>query len=303
MHRFAVIIIIALFPVLARADDEPAGNIQQIQSSPTLFARVRGLLDIDLPELDPPGTVKIIFRPHVSDFIRRDYLRTEAGFRWAVNDHFELSSELSTYVNHGLGSRNPGTGLGHHHFGAKYLLRNWFNSKWEASWSLNVDTPMGHPPIDMTDGLNHYSPGLAIQHHWLDHPRLTTFAGTSLDFVSDSSVPGTRQTNMPRDDSISFTLGGIYDLGQLKWTLAGTYTNTGLISGSDENFYYLRPSIQWFVPKKISFNSKTQWIVSFGTPMSWGPDGREFKVTTRLRAEITFRQVLNKMRDRVYRKE
>jgi hypothetical protein len=297
LRRLLSILLTSLIAIAALAQDQPA---PEVQHPPTAFSRIRGLFDIDLPELDPPGTFTLIFRPHVSDFVRRDYLRTEAGFRWTLNDNFEFSTEAATYVTHGFGAP-VGYGIGELDFGSKYIFRNWPQRDYETSASLNVLIPSGRPPLDMTDGHNHYSPGIVIQHHAERNPRLTTFAGTSVDLLASSTTPGVFQPNQPKNDSISVTAGGVYEIGQIKWTLTGTYTTTALISGTSTHFFYLQPSLLWYVPKKLTLNSKTQWIVGFGTPMTWGPDGYEFKVTTRLRAEITFRQVMDNMRQRVFR--
>jgi hypothetical protein len=55
------------------------------------------------------------------------------------------------------------------------------------------------------------------------------------------------------------------------------------------------------VPRRYTFNSKTQWIVGFGVRSTWGPDGYEFSQSTRARAEITFGQFLRNVRDRMAR--
>lgn len=52
------------------------------------------------------------------------------------------------------------------------------------------------------------------------------------------------------------------------------------------------------MPKKYTFNSKTQWILGMGIRASYGPDGTEISFYNRVRAEITFRQVLAKIRNR-----
>jgi hypothetical protein len=42
--------------------------------------------------------------------------------------------------------------------------------------------------------------------------------------------------------------------------------------------------------------SKTQWILVLGARVSFGPDGTEISTSSRVRAEITFRQVMEKFR-------
>jgi hypothetical protein len=291
------LLLASLTATAAWAQARPAAS----SPPPPLSARIRGLFDLELPDLDPPGTVKLILHPHLSDLVRRDYLRTDAGFRWALNDQFELSAEAGTFLTHGLGGGGDGYGIGKLSLGTKYVFHEWLHPEFETSAGIKVDLPVGHPPVDFTDGLDHYTPNLVMEHHWTSNAKLTTFAGASLDFVGHSAVRGTIQPNQPHDNSASLTLGGVYDVGQLKWTLAGTYTTTALVSNGPEHFFYLQPSVLWYVPKKITFNSKTQWIVGVSAPLTWGPDGFEFKVNSRLRAEITFRQVMDKMRMRFER--
>jgi len=262
--------------------------------TPRLFSRLNGLFNGDLPQLDLPGTFKLILRPHVGDFIRRDYARLEAGTRWAYNEHFELTSEASVYFTHGLGgSKTDGYGVGRIRLGSKYIVERWPYPQYETSFTFNVEIPTGHPPVDMLDGNYHFSPTAVLQHNWVTRPRITTFGGFGLDILARSSVRGTYGTNQPHDHSASFITGAVYDMGQLKWTMTATYATTSVITSHSENFYYLQPGVLWYVPSKFTFHSKAQWIVGLGVRTTWGPDGFDFGTSSRVRAEITFRQVLD----------
>ncbi len=297
MRRLLPFLLLALTSPATWAQTVPAGNIQSSQDDRSFFSRVRGLFDYDLPNIDPPGTVKLIIHPHIGDFVRRDYMRLDGGFRWAINDHCEISPEASFYFTHGLGgSSQDGYGIGEVRLGSKYILRQWPDADYETSVFLNVEIPTGHPPVDLTDGFNHFAPGFLVQHLSSRHPKLTTFAGAGLDLVSNSSVAGTPVRNQPLDDSVNFTVGVIYDLGQVKWTLSTTYATTAVLGDTTGHFFYLRPSLLWYVPKKYTFNFKTQWILGLGVRASWGPDGSEISFSNRVRAEITFRQVMDKLR-------
>ena len=116
--------------------------------------------------------------------------------------------------------------------------------------------------------------------------REAAFAGLGLDLIDPSDIPGQFGTNQPHEDSMNGTVGAIYDLGQLKYIVSATYATTAILGNNTEHFYYLQPSVQWYVPRKFTFKSKTQWIVGLGVRTSWGPDGTDFSVRTRVRAEI-----------------
>src|SRR6478609_7538900 len=275
----------------------PDATVKPPAKAQPFYIRIPGMFGFDLPNIDPPGTVKLIFNPHVSDLVRRDYIRVDGGFRWAVNDHFEFSPEARVYLTHGLGeTTDDGYGIGEVRLGAKYIVRKWPAEGMETSFTLAAYVPVKGAPPDLTDGLNHLAPGFLVQRHLARHPKWTIFSGAGFDLVDPSEVPGTPVENQPLDDSMNFTAGTIYDLGQIKWTLTTTYATTDWIGHDTHNFFYLQPNVLWYVPKKWMLHSKTQWILSLGARVSWGPDGTQVSASNRVRAEITFRQVMEKMR-------
>ncbi|MEN9401590.1 MAG: hypothetical protein RL091_293 [Verrucomicrobiota bacterium] len=300
MSRSPLLILLLLSSVLvARAQTDSDGKTLNSQDRQPFFTRVRGLFDFSLPNIDPPGTIKVILHPHFGDFVRRDYMRVEGGLRWAVNDRFEINPEASVYFTHGLGgSSQDGYGVGELRLGLKYVLPEWPNPEFETSVFMNIEVPVGAPPVDLTDGFNHIAPGFLVQHHSHRFPKITTFAGAGLDMVSDSRIAGSPVRNQPLDDSMNFTAGAIYDLGQFKWTLTTTYATTAVVGDQAESFFYVRPTLLWYVPSKYTFHSKTRWLIGLGVRASWGPDGTEFSFSNRVRAEITFRQVMDKIRFR-----
>lgn len=280
----------------ALVPDSPANPAPPPEPTAPFGWRIGGLFDIDLPRFDPPGTFRVQFNPRFGDLIRRDYIRVPTGLRWAVNDRLELYGEMEAFATHGLDDdTSAGYGIGELRCGGRYLLRRFPWPEYQTSVGLNLEFPVGNPPPDLTDGRNHIAPYFVTEHRLRYHPKWTVFGGTSFDFVTDSSVPGQLGRNATKDDSISLNGGATYDLGQVKWTLQATYTTT-VISGIDEHFFTIRPSFLWWVPREYTLNSKTQWIVGFGVRSTWGPDGYEFSQGTRVRAEITFRQALRRLR-------
>lgn len=301
LHRLSLFLAATALTLAASAqtptpDEKP--EIKQVPAPATLFTRIRGIFDVELPRLDPPGTFSLHVNPRFGDLLHRHYLRVPVGVTWAVDDRLGFNVEASTYGTHGLkgGAADHIYGIGQLHGGVKYLFPNWPRADYKTSVGFNADYPVGSPPADLTDGRNHYIPYTVIEHRLPDHPKVTLFGGLSADFVTDSFVHGSVGANTPLSDSLSLTTGGIYDLGQVKWTLESTYTTTALIGRDAQNIFTVRPSLLWFVPKKITFHSKTQWIVGLGARATWGPDGFEFSTGTRVRAEITFQQVLGKIR-------
>jgi hypothetical protein len=296
MLRSALIAFLALAGPFGLAQVVTADADKPAKALP-LYVRIPGMLGFELPEIDPPGTIKLILHPHFGDFIRRDYIRVDGGFRWAVNDNLEFTPGARVYLTHGLGdTTDDGYGIGEVRLGAKYVVRQWPTDRTETSFTLTTYAPVSGAPIDLTDGLNHLALGFLVQHRLESHPKWTVFSGAGVDLVDPSDVPGTPVKNQPLDDSMNFTAGAVYDLGQIKWTLTTTYATTAGLSPDAEDFFYLQPNVLWYVPRKLLFNWKTQWILSLGVRASWGPDGTQISATNRVRAEITFRQVMDKIR-------
>lgn len=297
-----LVVLLLAAPFAAAQESAPAPATDTLQPAPLggprLLDRIRGLFDIDLPHLDPPGTFRVTFNPRFGDLLHRDYIRLPTGVKWAVNDQLGFNVEAEAYATHGLSSGSTGNyGFGMVRLGGKYLLPRCPAEFYQTSLGIDTALPVGSPPEDLTDGHNHYSPSLVVERHNPEFPRWTQFAGFSLDFVTPSHVHGGFGINTPHDDSLSLTGGAVYNLGQIKWTVQGTYTTTALISGGDTvHIFTVRPSVLWFVPRRFTFNSKTQWIVGLGARSTWGPDGYEFSTGTRVRAEITFGQALQKLR-------
>ncbi len=298
MFRRALLLLtagLAAGPASAQTPAAPAPG----QPRPVLSR----LMDGDLTPFDIPGTFRILFRPHFGDLVRRDYMRTEAGLRWALNKNFDISAEASVYFNHGLGDTNEGYGIGRVRLGSRYLLDEWPRAGYDTSLALTMEAPVGDPPVDMTDGQYRLTPSFLVHRPSIRHPKFTAFAGLGLDLIDPSDIPGRFVSNQPQEDSMNGTIGAIYDLGQLKYVVSATYATTAWLGQNTEHFVYVLPSVQWYVPRKFTFNSKTQWIAGLGLRTSWGPDGTDISVRTRIRAEITFRQFMRNFRDRNKPKE
>lgn len=279
------------------APDEPATPPPAPSFSSRYLPHLSDLFGSDLPELNRPNAIKLTLRPHFGDLVRRDYMRMETGLRWALNDHFELKTDASVYFTHGL-KGTAGYGMGRVSGGARYIFSDLPWPSYETSVELSGETPVNHPPLDMTDGYRHVRPSFVVQHLLERNRHLTVYSGMGMDLVKKSSIPGTPGFNQPLHDSVSLTGGGVYDVGQIKWTFSATYATTALLSRPTEHFVYLQPGLLWYVPRRFTFHSKSQFIMGLGARSTWGPDGSDFSLSSRLRVEITLRQFMSGLRSR-----
>jgi len=264
-------------------------------SPPSLSTRIPGLFEIELPKTERRGNIRFTFQPSFRDLLSKPYLRLPLEFRWGVNDHFELNSEIDTYFDHGLRSgQSSGYGLSALHFGAKYAWLKWLKPTWDASVGVNTTFPVSRPPIELTDGHNHFTPYIVFGRKldWL--PGLSGFLHTSVDLISKSSTPGNFGRNQPHSNSVTLTPGFLYDRKAWHYTLEIDGTTTSVIGKGDHNFVTIRPGVIWDLPKKLVFNAKGRWLAGFSVTAVFGPDGNTISTGGRFRGEVNLTRLFRR---------
>ena len=104
---------------------------------------------LGLPGRNPESAYRFYVRPHLGDFVRRDFVRLPVGARVKLSDRDEISTELESYFTHGL-KRSAGYGLSRLRLGAKH---DQIVSKLNPiGWSVGLDyeTPLSRPPRELS---------------------------------------------------------------------------------------------------------------------------------------------------------
>lgn len=265
----------------APAPSPPPANPDQYNLS-----RLSGLFTIDLPKTERRGNIRFTFQPHFRDLIDKSYLRIPLEFRWGVNNHFELNSELETYITHGLREANSGYGLSSLHLGSKYAWHIWLKPVWDTSVGFNSTIPVSRPPIELTDGHRHFTPYIVFGRK-LDWVKgLSGFVHTSVDFVAKSPTPGNFGQNEPHSDSVTMTPGLLYERKAWHYTLEVDCTTTRLIGSGSHDFLAIRPGVIWDLPMTFLFRGHGRWLVGFNVTAVFGPDGNTISTGGRFRGEV-----------------
>ena len=285
LRRPRLTALLLLLPVLLAAEEAavpPAAD--------TELHKIQGIFDTDLPKTERKGSVKFIVHPHLGDLTSRSYLRVPIGVRWGANDHVELTATVEPYFQHGLRSGSPGNGIGKVQFGAKYAFREWLKPDYDASVGFNARLPVGSPPLDLTDGYNHYTPYLTIAKAVASHPGLTVFVSPSLDLMDKSSVAGTFRKNDPQSSSLTLGGGLVYDRYPYHYTLEAGYQTTSLVGRDNQQFFFIRPGFAWDLPRRLTFDSHGRWLVGLGAKFTFGPDGTRIDSGGKIRGEFSIRR-------------
>ena len=278
------------------ASTQPAAPAEE---SPQYFSRVRGLFDIDLPATVKKYDLKLVIHPHFGDFTRRAFIRIPVAVRFGLNDRTEGDFEAESYISHGLKNHTEGNGFSALHLGAKYEWAHWLKDYVDTSTGFTTSIPVGRPPLELSDGMNHVAPYVVFSRTFSSIPQLAPFVSFGADFVSDSTVPGVIGRNLPHSDAMGVSPGFIYDAGSLKYTLVLNYRTTSLIGSGNHHYYAANPSVLWELPKKLTFNSSGRWVVGLGYKWSHGPEGSDTGTSLKLRGEFKFTRLLDPLRRRV----
>lgn len=287
-RRSAQRLLLALLgttPLAAIAVEEaPKSNSEE-------FSRVPGLFDVDLPKTVERFRAKLLLRPHFGDLLHRNYIRLPVGARLGLNDRTEINGEAEAFASHGLKPGGPGYGIGALRLGTKYQWGHWLKPVVHTSSGVNLATPVGRPPVTMTDGQLHIGPYVTFSRRFDRIPQATPFFTVGLDLLSRTRVPGSFARNQPQSNTAGGSVGFLYDgRDTLKYTFVANYATTALIGRGSRHYASIGPGVLWQLPRALTFGSRTRWIFGVGFKAAVGPDGTEFGTSAKLRGELNLRR-------------
>lgn len=241
-----------------------------------------------LPSFDSDSAVRFYARPHLGDFLHRDYLRLPFGARIRPIEDLENTIELQTYFTHGLGD-SAGYGLSGLRLGSKYdhLLPS-INDGAGISVGFNYQTPLSRPPLDLTDGHRHFQPYVSGTRPIMPRWKLLGFAGFGADILDRTAMPANFGRNQLHSNAIGATVGVAREFKRFRGTLSAAIQTSALISDENKYIYSLRPEIVF--PWKMRPNAATQVLITLGGRAIHGPDGTDLGVSSSVRFEFRLRR-------------
>jgi len=261
--------------------------------------RIRGVFDAALPRTERKNSLRLIFHPHFGDLNRRDHLRIPLGLRYGLSDNWEVMGEVEGYVSHGLKGVAFGENLGFSqaHLGTKYRLGDRGLPGWDTAVGFDYSRPLGAPPLDVTDGLEHMSPFVTFARPWARNPDVRLFWGLGASLVNKTSVAGQLQKNQLGDDTANFSAGFVWHQGLYHYTLEAAWQTTDGIGGEQRgNVFTLRPAVVYELPPRFTPGGNGQWLLGLGLHGSHGPDGFDLGVAAKVRVNFDFKRLLGRSR-------
>lgn len=261
--------------------------------------RIRGVFESALPGTERKSSLRLIVHPHLGDVTKREHIRTALGFRYGLTSRWEATAETVAYFSHGLKNEAffEKEGFGEIHLGTKYRLGDPFHIGWDTSVGLDWTKPIGSPPPDVTDGLEHLSPFVALSRPLVSRPDIRVFWGAGYDDVTSTGIVGHLDKNDLGYDSVGANVGLVWTRGDFAYTFETTYGTTSLTSDVDRYVVSFRPGFVWTLPKKYTFNAKGRWLFGVALRLSHGSGGNDIGLGAKLRVNFDFKRLLGLKKD------
>jgi hypothetical protein len=278
-------------------------NLAAQETVPTTAAygddelRIREIFSSHLPGTMKKNSLRLSVHPHLGDFDNRDYLRVSTGLRYGLTRRWEIGAGTDAYFSHGLGDLKcfDRYGLANLLFGTKVNLGRSLLPTWESAAGMDFATPVDHPPTELTDGLRHFSPYLSFSRRLQSKPHIRLFWSVGSDLVRHSSILGEHQRNQFDSNSVSATLGTVWDRRRLHYTFEASVATTRVLGRNNKDSLSLRPGVLWEIPTHRGAGAqrkRSNWIIGAGLKTIVGPDGTNFGASAKLRVNLDLKSWL-----------
>jgi hypothetical protein len=126
------------------------------------------------------------------------------------------------------------------------------------------------------------------------HEGLRVFWGFGADFIQHTNVVGSLEKNDFTNSSTNIKGGVVWERGAINYTFEAGYATTRLLGGETQDVVYVRPGFVYSIPKRFTFNSRSNWVFGLAFKVSDGPDGTEVGISGKLRLSLNFKDKKNK---------
>ena len=280
----------ALILAWVQAETNPSANTPPAGNDP--FTPLPGIFNSELPRMTLPADLRVTVRPQFGDLKNRDHMRFVWGLRYGLTPQWELSSDIDSYLAHGLKDESllRTNGLSQISVGAKYRFNDFLEPYWDTAAGIKYAVPIGDPPQELIDGLRHISPYMTMEHVFQRHPSTTMFFSYGFDFASHALA---RTNSDPHygADTWFVTPGFTWKRGRVKYTIELTCQSSAGLDQSDTYNVSVRPGLAWTLPPSLTFNSRNRWVFGLGLSAGYGNNGSSFGVNTRLQTNFDFRRI------------
>lgn len=258
--------------------------------------RIPGVFDSALPRTEKKNSLRLIVHPHLGDLWEKTHVRTALGVRYGLTRRWEVTTEVDAYFSHGLRQKKffEEEGFSALHLGTKYQLGDPFHLGWETAVGLDWNRPIGTPPPEVTDGLEHLAPFITFSRQLVSHPAWRVFFGFNYEDITTTPTPGYLAKNQLNNDNVGLSGGFLYVRGPITYTFEATYDTEHPIRDLGRDLLVLRPGFIWVVPQRYTFGARGKWLLGFSLKLSHGQEGNAIGAGAKLRVNFDFKRLLGR---------
>jgi len=291
-------LVLPLFFAAEAQGDSPATPTAAAQPATGFLAfmdRLPELVNTDLPFFAPRGAYWFYVRPNIGDPFKGKYFRLDAGGWVKVTKSIDFNMGARSYVWRDT-NENDRTRWGFYgaNTGVKYDRSLAGPIGTAMSTGVNFFTPIGRPPLSLTDGYRHTNPFFTYTRPLSVRLHVVGFASLGADLLAHTSLPGNFGKNQLHSNSLNGAAGVTREFKYFTVSTTLNGATTALISKHALQVFSINPEI--IVPAENVFPILTAKLphwhfnVHFSAHARTGPDGRQYGAGASLSVNIDSRK-------------
>jgi hypothetical protein len=281
------------FSLEARSDTTtPAA--QPSQGLLGFMDRLPEIVDTNLPFFAPRGAYWFYARPNVGDPFKGKYFRLDAGMWVKVTKAIDFNIGAQSYLWRDVNENNA-TRWGFYGAttGIKYNRSLPGPIGTAMSVGVNFATPIGRPPLSLSDGFRRTDPFFTYTRPLSARLRLVGFASVGADMLAHTSIPNSYGKNSLHSNSLNAAVGATREFRCFTVTASLNGATTALMSKHALQVFSFNPKVT--IPAENIFPALCarlpHWHInlSLSAHATTGPDGQQYGAGSSVSVNFTSR--------------
>jgi hypothetical protein len=290
-----------LFAAEMRGDPPatPTASVASAQPATGFLAfmdRLPELVNTDLPFFAPRGSYWFYVRPNIGDPFHGKYFRLDAGSWVKVTKSVDFNIGARSYLWRDSND-NDRTRWGFYgaNTGVKYDRGLAGPIGTAMSAGVNFFTPIGRPPLSLTDGYRHTNPFFTYTRPLSVPLRIVGFASFGANLLARTSLPSNFGKNQLHSNSLNCAVGVTREFKHFTVSTTLNGATTALMSNHGLQVFGVNPQIivpaEDIFPVLIAKLPHWHFNVHFDAYARTGPDGRQYGGGASLSVNIESRKL------------
>jgi hypothetical protein len=254
--------------------------------------RLPEFVNTDLPFFAPRGAYWFYARPRIGNPLDGKYFRLDAGMWVKVTKSVDFNIGAQSFVWRDQ-TVNDATRWGFNGAttGIKYNRSLPGPIGTAMSVGVNFSTPIGRPPIALSDGFRRTDPFFTYTRPLSVRLRLVGFASVGADMLAHTSLPNSYGKNALHSNSLNGSVGATRDFRCFAVTVSLNGATTAVMSKHALQVFSLNPQVtipvEHLLPSLCAKLPHWHFNLNLSAHATTGPDGQQYGAGTSLSVNFT----------------